>query len=97
MLSVMDHTGWYIFVCVCLGNNDREVFTSSPLYLHEGDFFSDDERVSSNGSLKGGRKFMCSYKDPRNDPIKIRFNLAFHEVTQGVEIAIKESASCSLC
>jgi hypothetical protein len=53
MLSVMDHNGHYIFVHVCLGNNDRVVFTSSPLYSHEGDFFSDDEWVSSNGGCEG--------------------------------------------
>lgn len=39
MLIVMDHTRCYIFVHICLGNNAREVFTSSSLYLHEGDFF----------------------------------------------------------
>jgi len=39
MLSVCDHTGRYIYVRVCLGRNDREVFTSLPLYLQEGDFF----------------------------------------------------------
>ncbi len=58
MLSVMDHTGRYIFVRVCSGNNDREVFTSSPLYLHEGDFFSDDEWVSSDGGFEGDGKFV---------------------------------------
>jgi hypothetical protein len=39
MLSVMDHTGCYIFLRVCLGKNDPEVFTGSPLYLREGEFF----------------------------------------------------------
>jgi hypothetical protein len=35
--SVMDHSGRYTFAYLCLGKNDREVFTSSPLYLHHGD------------------------------------------------------------
>ena len=35
--SVMDHPGRYIFAYLCFGKNDREVFTSSPLYLHHGD------------------------------------------------------------
>jgi hypothetical protein len=39
MLSVCDHTGRYTYVRVCLGRNDCEVFTSSPLFLQEGDFF----------------------------------------------------------
>ena len=36
LLSVMDHSGRYIFARLCLGKNDREVFTRSPLYLQEG-------------------------------------------------------------
>ena len=39
LLSVMDHSGRYIFARLCLGGNDRDIFTGSPLYLHEGDFF----------------------------------------------------------
>ncbi len=39
MLSVTDYTGWFIYVRVALGKNDHEVFTSSPLYLQEGQFF----------------------------------------------------------
>jgi hypothetical protein len=34
-LSVMDHSGQYIYARLCLGANDREVYTSSPLYLQE--------------------------------------------------------------
>jgi hypothetical protein len=33
LLSFMDHSGCYIFACICLGKNDREVFTGGPLYL----------------------------------------------------------------
>jgi hypothetical protein len=43
LLSVMDHAGQYIYSHVCLGKNDQEVFTSSPLHLQEGDYFSMDE------------------------------------------------------
>ena len=85
MLSVMDHTGRFIFVRLCLGRNDREVLTSSPLYLLEGDYFSDNEWVSSDGAFDGDGRFLCSYKNPGNDPVKIRYNLAFREVRQGVE------------
>jgi hypothetical protein len=85
MLSVMDHTGRYIFLRLCLGRNDREVFTGSPLYLREGEFFSDNQWISSDGAFEGDGQFICSYKNPGNDLDKIRYNLAFREVRQGVE------------
>jgi hypothetical protein len=85
MLSVMDHTGRYNFVRICLGNNDREVLTGSPLYLQEGDYFSEEEFVASDGGFDGDGRFRCSYKNPGNDPIKVRFNLAWNEVRTGVE------------
>jgi hypothetical protein len=80
MLSVMDQTGRYIYVRVCLGNNDREVLTGSPLYLQEIDYFSDEEFVASDGGFDGDGRFRCSYRNPGNDPVKVRFNLAWHEV-----------------
>jgi hypothetical protein len=43
LLSMMNHTGHFIYVWMCLGRNDREVLTSSPLYLLEGNNFSDNE------------------------------------------------------
>ena len=39
LLSVMDHSGRYTYLRLCLGKNDREVFTGSSLYLQEGNFF----------------------------------------------------------
>ena len=53
MLSVMDHSGRYIYVRVVLGKNDREVLTSSPLYLQEGEYFSDGEFVAADGAFDG--------------------------------------------
>jgi hypothetical protein len=85
MLSVMDHTGRFIYILICLGKKDREVLTSSPLHPLEGDYFSDNEWVSSDDALDGDGWFLCSYKNPGNDPVKIRYNLAFREVRQGVE------------
>jgi len=38
-LSVVDHSGCFIFARLSLGSNDREVYTTSPLYLCEGGFF----------------------------------------------------------
>jgi hypothetical protein len=35
---------------MCLGRNDWEVLTSSPFYVLEGNYFSDNEWVSSDGA-----------------------------------------------
>jgi hypothetical protein len=56
MLSVCNLTGRYIHGWVRLGKNDREIFTSSPLYLQEGDFFSEDEFVASDSGFEGEEK-----------------------------------------
>ena len=79
----MDHSGRYIFARLCLGKNDCEVFTGSPLYLQE--FFSEDEFVAADGAFKGDGRLRCSYKNPGNDDVKKLWNLAFREVRTGVE------------
>jgi hypothetical protein len=81
----MDHSGRYIFARLCLGKNDREVFTGSPLYLQEGEFFSEDEFVAADGAFEGDGRLRCSYKNPGNDDVKKLWNLAFQEVRTGVE------------
>jgi hypothetical protein len=68
LLSIMDHSGWYIYARVCLGKNDREVLMSSPLYLQEGDYFSEDGFMVAN--FDGDGIFHCSYKNPGNDKVK---------------------------
>ena len=80
MLTVMDHSGCYIYVKVVLGKNDREVLISSPLYLQEGEYFSDGEFVAADGAFDGDGRFCFSYKNPGNDEIKKLFNLAWREV-----------------
>jgi len=70
---------------VCLGKNDREAFTSSPLYLSKGDYFLDDEFVAADGAFEGDGRLKCSYKNPGNDEVKKLWNLAFREVRTGVE------------
>jgi len=84
LLSVMDQSGHYIFACLCLGKNDHEIFTGSPLYLQEGEFFLQDEFVAADGVFEGDGHLRCSYKNPRNDDIKKLWNLAFQEVRAGV-------------
>ncbi len=71
MLNIMDHTGCFIYAQMCLGRNDKEVLTSNPLYLLEGNYFSDAEWVSSDGAFDGYGRFLCSYKNPGNDAVKI--------------------------
>jgi len=85
LLSVMNHSGWYIYARICLGKNDCEVFTNSPLYLSRGDHFSDDEFVAADGAFEGDGCLKCSYKNPGNNEVKKLWNLAFHEVRTGVE------------
>jgi hypothetical protein len=84
-LSVINHSGKFIFVRVSLGNNDREVYTTSPLYLDECAFFSIGEFVATDGGFEGDGRFICSYKNPGNDRNKIIFNLAFREMCTGAE------------
>jgi hypothetical protein len=86
-LTVIDHSGRFIFCRVCLGNNDREVYTMSPLYLSKGDYFSGNKFVATDGAFEGDGRFMCSYKNPGDDPNKIRFNNTFHEVRTGKEVS----------
>ena len=83
--SVMDHSGRFIYARLCLGANDREVYTSSPLYLQEGNYFSEDEFVAVDGSFEGDGRLRCSYKNPGQDEIKKLFNLTWREVRSGVE------------
>jgi hypothetical protein len=67
LLSVMDRSRHYIFARICLGKNDREVFTGHPLSLQEGEFFSENEFVAANGVFKGDGCLHCSFKNPGND------------------------------
>jgi hypothetical protein len=85
MLSVMDHSGRYTYVRMCLGKNDQEVFTGSLLYLQEGNYFSQVEFLASDGGFEGDGCMKCSYKDPGNDEVKKLFNNAWREVRTGVE------------
>ncbi len=85
LLSDMDHSGHYIFAPLCLGKNDCEVFTGSPLYLQEGEFFSEDEFVAADGAFEGDGCLCCIHKNPGNDDVKKLWNLAFREVRTGVE------------
>jgi hypothetical protein len=81
----MDHSGRFIYAWLCLGAHDREVYNSSPLYLQEGNYFSEDEFVAVDGGFEGDGRLQCSYKNPGQDEIKKLFNLTWQEVRTGVE------------
>jgi hypothetical protein len=75
--NVIDHTSQFIYLQLCLGRNDREVFTCSPLYLFEGDYFSVNKWVFSYGAFDGDGRFLCPYKNPGNNSVRVFYNLAF--------------------
>jgi len=85
MLSAIYQISHSIFVCITHGKNDREVYTSSPLYLQEGEYFSDGEFLAADGAFDGDGRLYCSYKNPGNDPTKKMFNLVWYEVQTTVE------------
>jgi len=70
---------------LCLGKNDHEVFTASPLYLQEGEFFLVDEFIAANGAFEGDGHLCCSFKNPGNNEMKKLWNLDFCEVRTGAE------------
>ena len=86
-LSIMDYSGRFIYVHVGLAKNDREMFTTSPLYLQEGFWFSRGEFIANDGGFDGDGPARCSFNDPGADPYKQQFNIAFKEVRQGIETA----------
>jgi len=85
LLSVMDHSGQYIYACICLGKNGCEVFTSS--------YFWDDEFVAADGAFEGDGCLKWSYKNPGNDEVKKLWNLAFCEVRTGVENSYQQTGA----
>jgi hypothetical protein len=68
-----------IDVRVCLGCNDHDIFTSSPLYLNEGNCFCEDEFMSEDG------RFLFSHRNPGPPPDRVLFNLVFQEVCTEIE------------
>ncbi len=49
---------WLVHICMC--ENDQEVFTSSLLHLQEGNYFSEDEFVASDGAFECEGHLRCS-------------------------------------
>ena len=87
-LAVIDKHGYFIFVDILVNGrrNDRDQFTSCDLYMLAGNYFSQSERLASDGGFRGDGPLLISY-DNLDTPEKILFNLAFKEVRVGVENA----------
>ena len=86
-LSVMDYTGRFIYVHCALAKNDRDMFTSTPLYMNAGEYFTPGEWMASDGGFEGDGPIRFSYKNPGANEEKKTYNLAFKEVRAGIETA----------
>jgi hypothetical protein len=95
-LAVIDKNGYFIWYDpLAYGKrNDRDMFTSSDLYLYKGEYFSPMavggvlgfEFMASDGGFRGNGPLLYTY-DNLSDEDKVTFNLAFKEVRVGVENA----------
>jgi hypothetical protein len=79
-LSVVDHSSHFIFARLSLGTNDREIYTTSPLYLCEGDLFQMIHLLPQTVLFEGDGRFIYSYKNSGSDENKTTFINAFREV-----------------
>ncbi len=70
------------------------MFTGSPLYLQEGEFFLEDDFVAVDAAFKGDGHLHCNFKNPGNDDMKKLWNLAFCEVRTGVENSYQRTCGC---
>lgn len=86
-MSVVDHTGRYIYVHCGFGKNDRAYFTSTSLYMQAGLWFSQDQFVITDGGFKGDGPIKYSYNNPGKDIDKQTYNLAFKEARSTIETA----------
>ncbi len=89
-LHVIDFRGLFTYVSTTTqdgARNDRQLFTSSPLYLNAGKYFTDDEQVAGDGIFVGNGPVMVSFEVLDTEPKK-DFNAAFTEVRREIENSI---------
>jgi len=86
LLSVIDRQGRFIYARLCLPTNDREALTSSPLYLQQGEYFTDGEWIATDGGFQGDEPHRASFDDPRTESEQY-FNVVFKEVRQTKEVS----------
>ena len=89
-MAVVDSSGKFLYVqTVVYGRtNDRDMWTSSPLFMRQEEFLDDGQFLASDGGFEGaGHGLLYSYKTISHDFYKKIFNLAFQEVRKQVENA----------
>jgi hypothetical protein len=87
-LAVINKYGYFIWIdqLVFGRRNDRDQYTSTDLYMNGGKYFSQGEKLASDGGFKGDGNLIISY-DNLDSEDKKTYNLAFKEVRVGVENA----------
>jgi len=90
-VTVIDKRGYYIYVETGIDGrmNDRDIFTSSPLYLNRGLYFSAGERLIGDGIFAGDGPITVSLRNPGNDIDSQYFNNAFKLMRMTVETSYK--------
>ena len=87
-IGIIDKNGLYIYVKTNYDGrpNDRDIWTSSPLYMESGQFFSPGEKVGADGGFQGDGPCLISHTKVDNRD-KAAYNVAFKEVRKGIENA----------
>jgi hypothetical protein len=88
-ISVINRAGYFRFVQTGFDGhrNDRDIFTSSALYLQRGKFFSTGELLASDGGFIGDGPVFYSHNRTNNDIDKEMYNIAFGHYRQTIETA----------
>ena len=94
-LVVIDHRGYYRFVAHGAGGrtSDREMFTTSPLYMDRVNYFTLAQWLGADGIFKGDGPVCCSYQFIANDAEKELFNAIYTEKRKPVENALGRTES----
>ncbi len=78
-IAVIDRRGYFRYVATNIdGNhNDRDAFTSCPLYLRRGQYFDEGQFVGSDGGFAGDGPVRYSSNAPMGDPVEEIYSIAF--------------------
>ena len=89
-LVVIDKDGLFTFVSHGGGGrtSDRELFTTSPLYMQRNDYFSLNEWVGGDGIFRGDGNVRTSFNNITADGVLALYNLVFREGRMPVENAL---------
>lgn len=85
--SIIARNGKIIFMMSGIpgGRNDRDIWTSSVLYLNSGLYFSHGKWVAFDGAFRGDGPNIVSFNDIQGDEGRILFNLIFQEGRKFIE------------